>query len=59
MMHSQERIVVLDTVRASRSTAAGSNGVLRAAGAGRGRESGVQQVLEGWERVEVLLRWGA
>jgi hypothetical protein len=33
--------------------------MLRAAGKGQGRESVVQQVLEGWERLEVLLRWGA
>ena len=33
--------------------------MLRAAGTGQGWESVVQQVLEGWERLEVLLRWGA
>ena len=43
----------------SKRTTTGSNGVLRDVEVGQGWESVVQQELEGWGRLEVLLRWGA
>ena len=40
-------------------TAAGLNGVLRAAGVGQGWEGVVQEQAEGWEVWQVRWRWGA
>ena len=40
-------------------TAAGSNGVLCAAGVGQGWEGVVQEQTEGWELRQVRWRWGA